>query len=340
MSEAIAITSAALRDENNEVVQTLKEQGYHVLTHPKMTPPDREEQRALLCEAVGLIAGSEPITREVLSEAPKLRVISRHGIGYDGVDVDAATELGVIVTYVPDVMVDAVADLAMGLLLAAARHIPELDAGMKAGEWRRPMGADVSGRLLGLVGTGRIGMAVARRARAFRMRLAGCDPQPNALFVEEVGGDYLPLEEVLEISDFVSLHLPATAGTRGMIGVEQLARMKPTAFLINTARGSLVDEQALLDALREGRMAGAALDVFSQEPPAPDSAAAQLAKLPNVVATPHVASFTPMTVARIGRGALANLLAVLKGERPEHVANPEVYTRSPGIEPRRHGDTE
>jgi phosphoglycerate dehydrogenase-like enzyme len=240
MPDTIAITAVTMRDDENEVARTLKEQGYRLAIHPRLTPPTAEEQRALLAEAVGLIAGSEPISREALQAAPRLRVVSRNGIGFDAVDLDAASELGIVVTYVPDAMVDAVADLTLGLLLASARRIVEYDAAMKRGEWRRVMGADVSGRTLGLVGAGRIGMAVARRAKAFRMRLVAHDPYPNPLFVEELGGDYMPLEELLEVSDFVSLHLPASEATRGAIGAAELARMKPSAFLINCARGSLV----------------------------------------------------------------------------------------------------
>src|SRR5262249_18653795 len=183
-----------------------------------------------------------------------------------------------------------------------------------------------------------IGMAVARRARTFKMRLVGADPMQNPLFVEEVGGDYLPLDELLETADYVSLHLPASRGTRRLVGAPPLAPMKGTAFLINPARGSLIDESALVAALREGRLAGAALDVLSSEPPDPGSPAAELAALPNVVATPHVAAYTPVTVARMGRAALANLLTALEGRRPEHVANPAVYEG--GSLPRRHGDME
>jgi phosphoglycerate dehydrogenase-like enzyme len=331
MPGTVALTAVTMRDENNEVAQTLLEQGYRLAIHGDQVAPTREEHLALMKDAVGVIAGSEPYPRDVLEALPDLRVISRNGIGYDAIDLEAATDLGVIVTYVPDAMVDAVADVTLGLLIAAARRIPEFDAGMKRGEWPRQIAYDVSGRSLGLIGTGRIGMAVARRARAFRMRLIGFDPNPNPLFVESLGGDYLSLEELLEVADFVSLHVPATPGTNGMIGAEQLARMKPTAFLINAARGSLVDPAALLQALREGRLAGAALDVHEQEPPLPGSAAAELVQLTSVVALPHVASFTPVTVAKMGRAALANLMTVLNGSRPQHVANPEVFER--GLRP-------
>lgn len=327
MSDLIAITAGTIRDENNLVAQTLKEQGYRLAVHSRGSLPTREELRAMLAEAVGFIAGSEPITNEVMAEAPSLRAISRHGVGFDNIDLDAATARGIVVSYTPEAMTETVADLAMGMLLSVARHLPELDRAMKEGRWERGPGADVGGRTLGVVGTGRIGMAVARRARAFRMRLLGCDERPNPLFVEELGGDYLPLEELLEVADYVTLHAPVLPTTRRLIRAETLALMKPTAFLINTSRGPLIDEEALLAALDENRLAGAALDVFDTEPPSPGSSGDRLARHSRVLATPHVAAFTPATAARMGKAAVANLLAMLAGEHPEHVLNPEVYSR-------------
>ena len=325
MAEAVAVTAIALTKEPNAVTETLRERGYEVRTLQTSTPTPADLIE-LLGGTCGIIAGSELLSREVLEQCPNLRVISRNGVGYDAVDLDAATDLGIVVAYVPDAMVEAVADLALGLLLAVGRRISECDAAMKRGEWLRVGGADVSGRTLGLVGTGRIGMAVARRARAFNMRLIGYDPYPNPLFLEELGGNYGTLDEVLEAADFVTLHVPLSASTRTLIGAVQLRQMKRTAYLINTARGALVDEQALYEALQGGEIAGAALDVFSKEPPDPHP----LWSLPNVVATPHVAAFTPRTVERMGRAALANLLTALEGQRPEHVANPAVYERPGG----------
>jgi phosphoglycerate dehydrogenase-like enzyme len=212
------------------------------------------------------------------------------------------------------------------MLLALARKLTVLDAACKAGEWPRGLSADVTGQTLGLVGTGRIGTAVARRARAFGMDLLGCDPFPTDAF-RELGGRYVSLDELLERSNFVSLHSPATPETRHLISEPQLARMKPTAFLLNCARGSIIDEAALLRALEEGRIAGAGLDVLSVEPPLPDSPACALMQHPAVIATPHVASFTPRTAARMANAAMDNMLTVLRGERPASIANPAVYER-------------
>lgn len=327
MPNTVAITALAIANEENEVAHTLKANGYTLALHPHMVMPNRDELRALLQDAVGVIAGSEPYTREVMEEAKHLRIISRNGVGYDAIDVAAATELGIVVAYTPDAMVDAVADLALGLMLGLARRIVELDSRMKQGEWHRAIAADVSGRTLGLVGTGRIGLATARRAKAFKMRLVGFDPYPNPLFVEELGADYTSLEELFEVADYVSLHVPTTASSRGLVNRDLLARMKPSAFLINTARGTIVDEEALLEALNEGRLAGAGLDVFSSEPPIPGSAGDLLARHPKVIALPHVAAYTPTAVARMGRGACQNILSVLNGLGEAQIVNPEVFER-------------
>ena len=325
MPETIVFTALAMCGRPNEATRTLEATGHKVIIHPDITPPTVEQLREYLQEATGVLAGSEPFTREVLEAAPKLRVISRMGVGFDAIDLEAAADLGIVVAYVPSAMVDAVADLAMGLLLGIARRIPELDHAMKDDRWQREIGADVTGRTFGIIGTGRIGMAVGRRAKGFRMRLIGHDPFPNPLFIEELGGDYLPLDELLATADFVTLHVPATAETRKLMGAEQFRQMKRSAFLINTARGALVDEAALYQALQAGELAGAALDVFAQEPPDPQP----LWRLPNVIAIPHVAAFTPITVDRMGRAAFENLQTALAGERPEHVANTRVYDVGP-----------
>jgi D-3-phosphoglycerate dehydrogenase len=316
----IVITPVALCQNENVVVNTLRQQGYEVVLHRSMTPPTPEDLREYLQGAIGMVAGMEPVPAAVIESADRLRVISRFGVGYDNIDVAAATRRGILVTYIPDAMGDAVADLTLGLLLALARRIPELDAAMKQGEWRRVMGADVTRKSLGIIGTGRIGMAVARRAAGFRMRLLGYDPHANPLFVEELGGEYVSLEELLGQSDFLTLHLPLIPETRGLIGAPQLARVRRTAFLINGARGALVDEDAVYAALTEGRLAGFATDVYPKEPPAPHP----LYALPNVIALPHIASYTPVTAARMSQAALENLLTGMRGELPEHAVNPQV----------------
>src|ERR1051326_678166 len=198
MPGKIAITAAALSQGENPVLEALRAEGYEPVVHRSSALASREELQRYLEGAVGMIAGSERIDEPILAAAPELRVVSRFGVGYDAIDLEAATRHGVVVTYIPDAMVDAVADLTLGLLLAAARRIPELDRSVKAGAWNRLLAVDVARRPLGIVGTGRIGMAVAERARGFRMRLLGFDARPNPAFVETLGGDYVPLEELLQ----------------------------------------------------------------------------------------------------------------------------------------------
>jgi D-3-phosphoglycerate dehydrogenase / 2-oxoglutarate reductase len=322
VADRIVVTPVALCMVENAVVNSLRQQGFEVVLHPSTTPPTVDELREYLRGAVGMIAGMEPIPAAVIEGADRLRVISRFGVGYDNIDCAAATRQEILVTYIPEAMTETVADLTLGLMLALARRIPELDAAMKEEEWRRVIGADVTGRTLGLLGTGRIGMAVARRAAGFRMRLLGYDPIPSPSFVE-MEGEYVSFEDLLRQADFISLHLPLLPETRGAIGAPQLALVKPSAFLINCARGALVDEAAVYAALTEGRLAGFGTDVYPKEPPDPQP----LYKLPNVVALPHIASYTPDTAARMGQTGLANLLAGLNGERPEFVVNPEVAGR-------------
>jgi phosphoglycerate dehydrogenase-like enzyme len=337
LRERIVVTPVALCQSENFVVDTLRQQGYEVVVHGPMTPPSLRELRDYLRGAVGMVAGMEPVPAAVIEETDRLRVISRFGVGYDNVDVAAATRKGILVTYIPDAMGEAVAELTFGLMLAIARRIPELDAAMKQGKWHRVSGADVTRKTLGILGAGRIGIAVARRAVGFRMRLLGYDPAPNPLFVEELGGEYVSLEELLRQADFLTLHLPLMPETHGLIGPAQLAQMRPTAFLINCARGALVDEGAVYAALKDGRLAGFATDVFPKEPPDPHP----LYALPNVIALPHIASYTPATIARMSQAALDNLLAGLKGGCPEHSVNPEVARgRAAGIltvDPQRPG---
>lgn len=326
MSLQIALTALALQQEGHPVVARLTELGHRLRIHRGDTAPEPDRLRELLDGAEGMIAGSERLDRDQLQAATRLRVIARHGVGYDAVDLAAATELGIVVTYVPDAMTDTVADLTMGMLLAAARRIPECDRMVKSGVWRRLDGWDLTGRTLGLVGTGRIGCAVARRATAFGMRVVGSDPSPSSQF-EEAGGSYLPFEQVLSTADYLSLHAPGGPSTRGMIDARALAAMKPGSFLINCSRGSLVDEAALLEALEREHLAGAALDVLVDEPPSPGSPGERLTRHPRVVMTPHIGSNTPETMRRMGWSAMEGLLQALEGIRPEHLANPEAWDR-------------
>jgi lactate dehydrogenase-like 2-hydroxyacid dehydrogenase len=285
-----------------------------------MFPPDRER---LLAEAKGCSALVTMLTERVDAElldaaGSELRVVANVAVGYDNVDLEAARERSVTVTNTPGVLDGATADFTMALMLAASRRLVEADRMVRDGtawHWGPTVltGLDISaGAVLGIVGLGRIGLAVARRAHAFGMSLLASGGKVGSPEARALGVVPVELGELLERADVVSLHCPLTPATRGMIGAAELARMKPGAILVNTARGPLVDEEALAHALGEGLIGGAALDVFAHEPSVPEA----LRRLDNVVLAPHVASAGEATRERMCDLAVRNVLAVLAGEPP------------------------
>jgi D-3-phosphoglycerate dehydrogenase len=265
----------------------------------QVVQPTAETLIAELAEADGLVVRSATrVTDELLSHAPRLRVVGRAGVGVDNVDLDAATHCGVVVMNTPGGNATSVAEHALALMLSMARSIPQLNAAMHAGRWEKSgaAGAELRGKTLGLVGLGRVGAEVARRAHAFEMRVLAHDPYLSPERAAEWNVELVPLKDVLEKSDFVSLHTGLSEATRGMINAETIQQMKRGARLVNTARGELVDEAALAEGLRSGHLAGAALDVFETEPPR-DS---PLLAMPNVIATPHVAGSTTEAQEEVG----------------------------------------
>lgn len=248
------------------------------------------------------------------SAAPRLRVVGRAGVGVDNIDVGAARELGISIVTAPEASTTSVAELTIGLMLALARDISAADAALRRGAWPKAslIGEELEGKTLGLVGFGRIGRAVAARAAAFGMSLLAFDPYLDDEAIRTGGAEPASMEALLAGSDYVSLHLPLTAETRGVFDRSAIARMKPGARLVCAARGGLIDEQALHQALDEGRLAGAALDVFAQEPPR-DLA---LLRHPRLVATPHLGAQTVEAQARVALEIVYNVLAALRGEMP------------------------
>jgi glyoxylate reductase len=255
------------------------------------------------------------IDQSVLDRAPRLRVVANCAVGFDNVDVAACTAAGVAVTNTPDVLTEATAEFAFALMLAAARRIPEGEALVRSGAWPgwrldQLLGVQLTGKTLGIVGMGRIGRAVARRAEAFGMRVIAAD-----------AGD--SVEDLFATADVVSLHCPLTPATRHLVNAERLARMKPSAILVNTGRGGCVDEAALVAALRAGRIFAAALDVYAREPEI-DRA---LVDCPRLVLAPHIGSATTETRTRMAELCREAVLDVLAGRRPRHLVNPEVIVR-------------
>lgn len=254
-----------------------------------------------------IVRGGTQVTRRLIEAAPKLRWIGRAGAGLDNVDVAVAKARGIEVMNVPGANAVAVAELVFGLLLALLRQIPAADASVRRGEWdkSRFMGRELRGKTLGIVGLGKIGGAVARRALAFEMRCLGFDPLVPAAAARAMGVEPLLLDDLLSRSDIVTLHAPMSLETKGLIGAPQIARMPPGAILVNAARGGLVDEQALLEALDRGSLSGAGLDVFAEEPPR----SSPLRNHPRVVMTPHVGAATVEAQETVGEEIVKLLLA-------------------------------
>ncbi|HHY08498.1 MAG TPA: D-glycerate dehydrogenase [Corynebacteriales bacterium] len=273
---------------------------------------------------------TDTINAQIMDAAKNLKVISNYAVGFDNIDVKAATERRILVTNTPGVLTETTADLTWALLMAAARRIVEADGFMRRGEYKGwgPMlflGGDVFGKTLGLIGMGRIGSAVARRAAGFNMRVLYYDM--NRLSEDEekaFGVEYAEFDEVLKESDFVSLHVPLLSSTWHLIGERELSLMKLTSYLINTSRGPVVDEKALVEALRSCRIAGAGLDVYENEP----EMAPGLHELENVVLLPHIASASVDTRTKMGTMAAHNLIAGLVGELPKNCVNPEVFSKA------------
>jgi glyoxylate reductase len=309
----------------------LAEAQAEVVEYPKDGPLTEEAIRAAVeqngCQGI-LSQVMDPI-RETVHSAPGLRIVSNVAVGFDNIDLAAATRHGVMVTNTPGVLTDTTADFAFALMMAAARRVGEGDRFVREGKFRgwaidMLLGQDVWGATLGLVGVGRIGGAVARRARGFDMRILYTDEVALSAEVErELGATRVDLTTLLHEADFVSLHVPLTAQTRHLISTHQLAQMKPTAVLVNTSRGPVVDEASLAEALRRRVIFAAGLDVFEHEPDVDPA----LLELDNVVLAPHIASGSVRTRSEMSAMAVRNLLAGLRGEPPPNLLNPEVLDR-------------
>lgn len=294
---------------------------------------DEAEMIARMRDADALVVSFSPVTRGLMSALEGLKTVVRTGVGYDVIDVPAATELGVIVVNIPDIWVREVANHALALLLTWNRKVIELDRQVRAGVWAGGVpGArtgSLHGETVGIVGLGNIGSAFARRVAALEMNVIACDPYVDAGRFAALGVERVSLEALAECSDYVSVHTLLNAETRHLIGEKFFRRMKPTAIVINTSRGPVVDEAALARALDEKRLAGAALDVWEEEPVRRDN---PLLAMDNVIATPHAAYFSSPAVAAVPRRCGEEIVRVFTGERPLNVVNPEVY--APGA-PRR-----
>lgn len=309
----LLVTPTSYGKNDARLKTELEAQVKEVLYNPTGKPLSSAEVAALLPGIDGYIAGLDGIDANALKAADKLKVIARYGVGIDSVDLAAAREKGVVVTNTPGANSVSVAELALGLMLALARQIPEAVEAVHQGKWPRYAGLSLEGKIVGILGLGAIGRQLARRLAGFDCGLLAYDPFGDPAAAKALGVELIGLDDVLRHADFVSLHLPLLPETRCMVNETFLNKMKKGAFLINTSRGEVVDEEALLKALQSGHLKGAGLDAFTVEPPDPGNL---LLALPQVIATPHLGAQTDGATSNMGWLAMKDCLAVLKGETP------------------------
>lgn len=324
----VLVTSTTFGMQDPALGSELERTVGDVRYRPEKRPLTAPELTSLVKGIDGWIAGLDEIDASVIAAADRLKVIARYGVGFDRVDLAAATQGGIVVANTPGANSAAVAELTIGLMLALARRICQTNQEVRSGQWPRISGVGLAGKTVGLVGFGSVGREVARRLVTFGCRILVADPYVRPEVVSGCRATPQSLDELLPESDFVCLHAAATPFSAGMVDDSFLRKMKPGAFLVNTARGELIDEAALRHAIESGRLRGAALDCFRKEPPAADH---PLFRLPQVIVTPHTGAHTDEAVNAMGRMALDACLAVLRGERPAHVVNPDVYTVMDGV---------
>ncbi len=321
----VLVTAPGVTGPDDGRLQLLRDAGWQIRTHRwgGGRPPEEDVVELVQGNDAVIASASERYTRSVLERADTLKHIARWGVGFETIDVPAATDNGVLVTTTQGANHRAVADHAFALLLSVARRVVELDAVARSRQWHRPLGKDVAGTTLGIVGLGRIGKGVAQRGSGFEMRVLAYEPFPDLEFCQRWAVELVELDEVFRRSDYVTLHAPGEGGNERLVNAELLALMKPSAILINTARGVLVDEDALYAALSEGRLGGAGLDVRVHEPPLDE----RFESLTNVVLTPHVAGSTREAQAISAQMVVHSVLQASRGEQPHGLVNAEAWQR-------------
>jgi glyoxylate reductase len=322
------------------VTRELSERGLKIIKEnfdaevwPEYAPPPKKViiEKAKNVDALVTLL-SDKIDAEVFEAAPNLKIVAQMAVGFDNIDVQEATKRSIYVTNTPEVLTETTADFAWALLMTVARRVAEADKYVRTGQWKvgwhpsMMLGRDVYGATIGIVGAGRIGYALAKRAKGFDMKILYYDVIPRPEMEKELGAKPVNLDELLKESDFVSIHVSLMKETQHLINAEKLRLMKRTAYLINNARGPIVDEKALYRALKEGRIAGAGLDVFEQEPTPVDN---PLLKLDNVVVAPHISSASQETRSRMAEIAAENLVAFFEGRKPPNLVNPDVMKVRP-----------
>jgi len=317
----VLVTAKSVSDSAS-AMQYLHDAGCEVTVATTTWPVDERKLIELSAGMQALVFTMEPVTSRLIDAAPNLKVIARPAVGYDTVDMAAATRRGIAVTIAAGANDQSVADFTIGLLLMAARGIGTAANAVAQGGWDRVIGTEVWKKTLAIVGLGRIGKAVAKRARGFDMRVLAVSGHSDPEYAGAHGIEYVTLDQALRDADFLSLHAPLNESTSNLINAAALAKMKRGAYLINTSRGGLVDEIALADAVRSAHLAGAAVDVLRKQGA---NSGSPLIGVPGIIVTPHMASLGREAIERVAMSAARSLVAVLRGERPPSVVNPEIY---------------
>ena len=327
----ILIVASGFVQQSRRPIEILEEAGFTVERREYglagLNQDEEEFCRIIKGADAVVVTGMDKVTRRVIAGADRLKMIAIRSSGFEGTDLAAATEHGVVVTHNPGANKEPVADLAVGMMVAVARKIPWMDRGMREGKYNeiRPQAKDIFQKTLGIIGLGRIGKTVARRVKGFDMKVVYHDIVAYEDFAREHGVRKAPLEELLQEADVITLHVPLDETTRKMIGRKEIRRMKADAILINTCRGPVVDEEALLEALKSGHLYGYGTDVYTREPPE----SLELVRLPNVISTPHVGGITEGGLMGLAMATVTKIVQYLKqGEVPENVLNPEVLQKA------------
>lgn len=313
----ILITPRSFASFSDKPLKMLTERDYKIKRNNTGRPYKKEEMLKLIKDVDGIIIGIDELSAEIIEEANALKVISKYGIGLDNIDINMATNKKIIVTNTPTANIDAVADLAFGLILSLARRIPEADRKTKSGKWEKIIGKSVWKKTIGIIGLGKIGRQVVKRAQGFEMNILVFDIVEDKKFAQKYCIKYINLEKLLQKSDYITIHIPLNDTTRNMISYEELGKIKKEAFLINTSRGGIVDEEALCDVLRNKQLRGAALDVYENEPPQETF----FKELDNVIMTSHIGAYTEEAIDNMGIQAAQNLIDVLEGREPQNRVN-------------------
>lgn len=314
MTTKIICTSPTFGQYSAKAVEMIENEGYELVRIPAEEWKDPSKLINYAKDAQGWISGVSKCTREILESAPLLKVVTKHGTGVDSIDLNAAKEKNIVVANAPGLNANAVADLAFSFVLSLARKIPYSDKFVRNGKWKPVMGIELKGKTLGVIGLGAIGKGLIKKASSFDMNFVAFDVYQDEEFIKKYNVKMLSdAKEVLKEADFISLHVPLTAETRNMVSTDEFKMMKKTAYIINCARGGVIDEQALLNALNTEEIAGAALDVFTSEPPSVDN---PLLALDNVIVAPHMGAYTEEAMAAISEVCAENVIRVLKGQEP------------------------